>query len=247
LLDLTLFRHAPHHLKIKVYNDERWFLQDEGLSSLTPNHQGSIRFVDAFEKRIDGDATVPTFKLLHLLVPHGPYHLTPECARYIGPSISATRKFTNNAECALKLVDIILKRLREFGAYDSNTIVLVADHGTPIGFDPKGFGTPLHKNLRRAVPLLLIKPAGYRAAEGEELKIDNQPISQLEILELINQKAQLGLTIPPSKARTADGSRLFYNYAWAHDNWSSDVLPKSKTWIINGDSWNMDNWRGETP
>jgi hypothetical protein len=247
LLDLTLFRHAPHQLKVRIYNDEHWFLQNEGLNSLSPSHQGSIRFVEQFQGKIRGDAAQPTFKLLHLLVPHGPYNLTPECERYKGPSISPSRMFTYNARCALKLVDTVLERLKEAGVYDATTIVLLADHGTPIGFDLQGFGTPLHRNLRRAVPLLMVKPAGYRAPPGAELRVDTRPLSQLEILGLINDTAHLGLSVPPTQARTPEGGRFFHNYAWRHDNWSSDILPKSKTWVISGDSWNMDNWQAQKP
>ncbi len=247
LLDLTLFRHAPHSLKSRIYNNEQWFLQNDRLSSLAPTHRGSIRFVEQLKSKIRGDATQPTFKLLHLLVPHGPYNLTPECERYKGPSISPSRMFTYNARCALKLVDTILGRLKESGVYDATTIVLLADHGTPIGIDLPDFSTPLHRNLRRAVPLLMIKPAGYRAASHEELKVDNRPISQLEILGMINDVAQLGLSVPPTQARTPEGARLFHNYAWAHDNWSSDILPKSKTWVVSGDSWIMENWRAQEP
>lgn len=247
LLDLTFFRHAPHYLKIAIFNDEHWFLQNEGLSSLSPNHQSSIRFVDTFEKRINGDAQTPTFKLLHLLVPHGPYNLTPQCERYKGRSISANRMFANNVECALKLVKTLLERLKENGVYDSNAIIIVADHGTPIGFDNAGFGTPMHKSLRRAFPLLLVKPAHYRAPEGSLMTTDSRPLSQLELLGMISNLEKLDLQIPQSQARTESGDRLFHNYAWAHDNWSSDTLPKIKSWMVTGDSWNMDHWKPVNP
>jgi phosphoglycerol transferase MdoB-like AlkP superfamily enzyme len=232
---------------VKIYNDEHWFLQNEGLSSLSPSHRVSIRFVEHFESKIRGDATQPTFKLLHLLVPHGPYNLTPECERYKGPSIAPSRMFSYNARCALKLVGTIVQRLKESGVYESTTIVLVADHGTPIGIDLEGFGTPLHSNLRRSVPLLLIKPAGYRAGPNEEIKVDTRPLSQLEVVGLINDTARLGLSVPPTQARTPEGDRLFHNYGWRHDNWSSDILPTSKTWIVRGDSWNIENWRAQKP
>lgn len=247
LLDLTLFRHAPHYLKIKIYNNEKWFLQNEGLSSLIPNHQASIRFVDSFQSQINGSATQPTFKAIHLLVPHGPYHLTPECTRYIGPSMSAQRMFGSNVECAFNLVEKIFSKMKEQGVYDSTTIILVADHGTPIGFDQVSKGPPVHKNLRRAFPLLLIKPAGYHAGTADELKVDERQLSQLEILGLLNDMNSLGLHVPPSQARTATGERLFHNYAWVNDNWSSDTLPKVKTFAVKGESWNYDNWHPLTP
>ena len=247
LLDLTLFRHAPHYAKIKIYNNEKWFLQNEGLSSLIPNHQASIRFVDSFQGQINGNATQPSFKAIHLLVPHGPYHLTPECTRYIGPSMAAQRMFTSNVECAFTLLEKIFSRMKEHGVYDSTTIVLLADHGTPIGFDSVARGTPVHRNLRRAFPLLLIKPAGYRAAENEEVKIDERQLSQLEILGLLNETSSLGIRVPPTQARTEAGERLFHNYAWVNDNWSSDTLPKVKTFAVKGESWNYDNWRPLTP
>jgi hypothetical protein len=247
LLDLTLFRHAPHYLKIKIYNNEKWFLQNEGLSSLIPNHQASIRFVESFQGQINGNAQQPTFKAIHLLVPHGPYHLTPECSRYVGPSMTAQRMFGSNVECAFNLVGKIFERMKESDVYDSTTIVLVADHGTPIDFDRVSKGPPVHKNLRRAFPLLLIKPAGYRAGATDEIKTDDRQLSQLEILGLLNDVGSLGLHVPPTHARTDAGDRLFHNYAWVNDNWSSDTLPKVKSFAVKGESWNYDNWRALTP
>ena len=242
LLDLTLFRYAPHHLKIRIYNDERWFLQNEGTSSLIPNHRASIRFVESFHGKIVGDSAQPTFKAIHLLVPHGPYHLTPECTRYVGPGRSAQRMFASNVECAFKLIDKIFTKMKDAGVYDSTTIVIVADHGTPIGFDKVSKGKPVHKGLRRAFPLLLIKPAGYRASESEEIKIDERQLSQLEIVGLLNDLNSLGLRVAPTQARTESGDRLFHNYAWVNDNWSSDTLPKITTYGVRGESWNNDNW-----
>lgn len=247
LLDLTLFRHAPHYAKIKIYNHEKWFLQNDGRSSLIPNHKASIRFVESFQGQINGNATQPTFKAIHLLVPHGPYHLTPECTRYIGPSMSAQKMFGSNVECAFNLLEKIFSRMKESGVYDSTTIVLLADHGTPISFDQVSKGPPVHRNLRRAFPLLLIKPAGYRAGTNEEIKIDERQLSQLEILGLLNETSALGLKVPPPQSRTETGERLFHNYAWVNDNWSSDTLPKVKTFAVKGESWNYDNWRPLSP
>lgn len=262
LLDLTLFRHSPHFLKERIYNGEHWFLQNIGRPlpapipvglknvvqySISPSQETTFQFVDSFVSRLSNESTSPSFKFLHLMVPHGPYTTTAECAPYIGPKLTGPNRYVQQGICGIHLVNKIFEKLKAQGVYDTTTIVIVADHGTPVQFDFEEFGTPIEKKLRRAFPLLLVKPAGQPTPPREELTIDSRPLSQLEVLGLINDIEKLQFVIPETHARTPDGARLFHNYSWTTADWSSDVLPPIQTFEIRGDSWKTENWRQQTP
>lgn len=258
LLDLTLFRYSPHFLKKKIYDDSHWFLQNIGRVSpppipageknyvqysVTPSQELTFQFVDSFITRLSVDSATPSFKLLHLMVPHGPYTTNAECGPYVGPRLTGPNRYLNQGLCGMKLAKKIFAKLKEQGVYDSTTIIIVADHGTPLKFDFDEFGTSIDKKLRRAFPLLLVKPAGQSPSPSGELAIDPRPLSQLELLRIVNDIEKLNFIVPETHARTPEGARMFRNYSWSHADWSSDVLPPVKTFEVTGDSWRVENWK----
>ena len=236
LLDLSFFRYSPNLLKEIIYNNNLWFLQNDGLSKLDPNHRYSIEFADLFANQADNNSDRPTFKFLHFLIPHAPYTLNADCSALIGRKPALKNMYLNTADCALSLAEKIIAKVRDLGVYDQTTIFVIADHGTPVVLNNPGFGQLVHRNLHKAYPLLLVKPANYH---NSTLEINNQPKSVLDIVPLVNEIENLGLPNPQNNL----SKRKYYSYAWQHDNWFSDTLPKISEFEVSGDSWDFKSWK----
>lgn len=164
LLDVSLFRHAPHRLKPAVYNDQEW--RAMSLSKLSRNvHQASNGkdFLDRFTASLAIGRQPPVAKIIHVGIPHLPAVLDAEC-RWIGVQKESRQRYVDQTRCAVRLVEALLARLRALDVYDPMLIVIAADHGTVFpppsfeGFAPQPAAMPWL--VGRAMPLLLIKPPG---------------------------------------------------------------------------------------
>lgn len=192
LLDVSLFRHAPHRLKPAIYNHQQWRFQ--GLSKLSRNvHQASNGkdFLERFTAQLEVARTGPVFKIVHVGIPHLPAVLDADC-RWVGVGPEQRRFYVDQARCAIHLVESLLDRLRALGVLDDMLIVIAADHGT--FFMPRNFsGEPPYPAampwlIGRAMPLLLVKPPH---AHGP-LEISNLPSSITDVAATI--ASQLGLS-----------------------------------------------------
>ena len=173
LLDLSLFRHAPHGVKARVYRADRWLLQQwiearRGVAATAWRSFGDTVFLQEFASRITAAGDAPVYSFLHLITPHPPISTDAECV-YPGRRLRLTRAgYLAQARCALRAVRTLLDRLRDLGLYDRSAIIVTSDHGLalfPAADHPlRGIGSPAGRTLRivesDATPLLLIKPFG---------------------------------------------------------------------------------------
>ena len=137
LLNLSLFRHAPHPAKAYIYREGRWFLQaraargQEG-TELRRRPLGDATFVQEFANRITAGGDDPVYTFLHVITPHPPI-VTDEDCRYTGRRLRMSpANFRAQARCALRAVESLLARLRELDLYDRSAIVVTSDHGTTL-------------------------------------------------------------------------------------------------------------------
>ena len=174
LLDLSLFRHAPHDLKASVYNEQQWLLQPRvaarmEVEAATERAAGDIRFLREFAGRITPGVDDPVYALLHVIAPHPPIVVDADC-RYLGKRLPvSTDSFDAQARCALSGVQALLDSLRALDLYDRSAIVVTSDHGlaamTPDDHPLYGMRSPagpLDRIATDATPLLAIKPVGAR-------------------------------------------------------------------------------------
>ena len=173
LLDLSLFRHAPHGAKTGIYRDGQWFLQSRAArqreaAALPRQPLGDPAFLREFAGRITAGGDEPLYVFLHMLTPHPPIVTNANCA-YTDQRLRMTPgNFRAQARCALRMVETLLDRLRELDLYDRSAIVVTSDHGTtlfPRRYNPLAdIATPggisLHAVELFATPLLLVKPFG---------------------------------------------------------------------------------------
>ena len=178
LLDLSLFRQAPHAFKPHIYHDGLWFFQQRIASRRGPEATAAQPFGDAaflreFSNGITRGDDTPVYTLLHVITPHLPVVTDADCA-YAPKRAPIPEDFANQARCALSAVRTLLDRLRDLDLYDRSAIIVTSDHGltldliTPEDEHPlRGLRSPAGVTLPRieswATPLLLVKPF---AAEG---------------------------------------------------------------------------------
>ncbi len=227
LLDLSLFRHAPHGLKAGVYRDGQWRLQAGTTTrqGAAPKRAfGDAMFVQDFADRASVGGEAPLYVFLHVFTPHTPLVTDAECA-YTGRHMPLNLdNYLAQARCALRVVGLLLDRLRQLDLYDRSAIVVTSDHGTahfpqsdsPLAAVASPTGTSLHTLELNATPLLLVKPFG---AEGP-LRASDAPSAVVDLpatlLDLAGFPNTIGtgtsvLALDPARPR----ERTYAHHSWA--------------------------------
>ena len=176
MLDLSLFRHAPHALKPGIYRDQQWLFQQRIASRRGPEATaerpfGDVRFLREFATRVTVADAAPVYTLVHVLTPHVPVVTDADC-NYGLNKTPIPEDYANQARCALSAVQALFDRLRALDLYDRSAIIVTSDHGEdlfmpedqhPMGGMRSPAGVTLAKIEPFATPLLLVKPF---AAQG---------------------------------------------------------------------------------
>ena len=226
LLDLSLFRHAPHRLKADVYREGQWRLQAGTATrqGAAPKRAfGDAVFLQEFAERVTVGDGAPLYVFLHVFTPHTPLVTDAECT-YTGRHMPLTLdNYLAQARCALRVVGLVLDCLRQLDLYDRSAIVVTSDHGTarfpqsdsPLAAIASPTGTSLHVLELNATPLLLVKPFG---AEGP-LRTSDAPTQVVDLpatlLDLAGLPNTLGtgtsvLTLDPARRR----ERTYAHHSW---------------------------------
>ena len=234
LLDLSLFRHAPHGVKARIYRDDRWLFQQwiearRGAVATAWRSFGDTVFLQEFTSRITaaGDAPLNPASFLHLITPHPPISTDAECV-YPGRRLRLTRAgYLAQAQCALRVVRTLLDRLRDLGLYDRSAIIVTSDHGLalfPAADHPlRGIGSPAGRSLRTiesdATPLLLIKPFGAQGplqTSDAPTAITDLPATLLDLAGLPNtlETGTSALALDPARPR----ERTYAYHSWGGRN-----------------------------
>ena len=231
LLDLSLFRHAPHGMKAHVYRDRRWFLQawlarrqsEAGSPAELPF--SSVAFLSDFVERavVDGDA--PVYAFLHLITPHPPLVTDADCTYAGGPQAITRDAYIEQARCALAAVGALLDRLRDLDLYDRSAIVVTSDHGwdtfAPDDHPLRGIDTPagrLDRVATDASPLLLIKPVGSQGP----LEVSHAPTASTDVPATLLDLAGLPNTLERGTSALALDPAAIRERTYAHyglDTW----------------------------
>src|SRR5688572_5948909 len=234
LADLALFRHSPHVLKPWVYNDQSWRLQTRfGQSVDTPGRRylpvNGQAFLADYTSRVRVAHERPTYKYLHIGVPHWPVSLDANCG-YTGARPLRRSNYTDQARCGIRRVGEFLDKLRQLGLYDSSLIIISSDHGValpPNGFTGERdvFGGPLSEIAGSSLALLVVKPPH---ANGP-VRVSDAPSSISDIPATIVDT--LGLNNPFSGVSAlklderAPRPRQFAVYLWSSAEWKADFFP----------------------
>jgi hypothetical protein len=256
LADFALFRHSPHVLKPWIYNDQSWRLQTTfGQSGDTPGRRylpvNGQAFLADYTTRVRVAFDRPTYKYLHIGIPHWPVSVDGKC-NYIGAQSLRRPNYTAQARCGIRRVADFLDKLRELGLYDSSLIVISSDHG--VGLSPEGFksdrsvfGGPLGEIAGASLALLLVKPPQSKGP----VRVSEAPTAITDIPATIVHTLGLKNSFPGTSALTLDEHaprpRQFATYLWNAAQWQADFFPYMDLFTVDGKVVDGAAWRTDTP
>lgn len=243
LIDLSLFRIAPHFIKPFIYNNQKWLLLPffSGGDGMQFNYFKHKYFLNNLINNMTISREVSVYKYLHVMNTHNPMVVDVRC-QYAGRILGMNRKtLTVQSKCTLDILVRLFEKMKELGIYDKTLIVMHGDHGgwvpnhrsgQPIFF-PNGYQAP-NWVASLASPMLSIKLPG---ASG---KIQISPLlvslSDLPdtISDIMSWKVDFGhksiMKIKTGEMR----ERRFRFYGWRENEWMSDYPSLIQEYIIKG-------------
>ena len=253
MLDLTLFRHAPHLTRKAIYREDDWLLQ----TLFGTDQFGQQRYFahDRFLKTVTENAVVsrdqPVFKLFHLMSSHIPAVVKQDC-QYAGHTLPVNREnMSNQSLCALKRVNELFTKLKQLGIYDQTLIVLMSDHGawiapniTPIQPVEGGLFEYINPIVAAmAIPVMAIKLPQTNApfhSSHSPTTIPDLPATLAALLDLdADFPGENMLEIDENAVR--DREYLFYDWRW--NDWRAPFMGPMTHLIINGSPYDSASWR----
>ena len=257
LVDLSLFRHAPHVLKRWIYNDESWRLQTvlgtsgNGVAARRRHHAENGRaFLDDFVRRARVGRERPVYKFLHVGIPHLPLVLDAGCG-FTGVTALGREGYVDQATCAIGLVTRLLDRLRTLGVYEDSVIILSSDHGVgtfqedPAGDDASPL-VALPRIMGNARALLAVKAAG---ATGP-LRISDAPTTMTDVPATVMDLLGVAESGYPGRsalriAEHEDRERAYAWYRWEDADWRRQYLGRMDLFSIHGPMSDRESWTYE--
>jgi len=263
LIDLSLFRHLPHFVKIIIYNDQKWFLKHcytftkleffqyryQKISDLEYDKQlynyHDIRFIDQMKGSAIMDSDKKEFKFYHLQGPHAPIY-TDKDFNFIEGNISR-ENFKNQAIASLKIINLFTEKLKSIGAFDNSLIIIAGDHGGgnyKLSMKLDNGDLCDDYKISSGYPLLLIKPSG----SNNKFSINNKPVSLSDIAptilktENINTELNNSIFDPIKKEKTV---RKFYYFSYKKGSTRKGLryLNNLYEYEISGDANDINSWK----
>ena len=197
---LVICRFAPDLLKQRFWLNGTEFAELRAIKN--PDHQPFSDDTYKFYQGLQNDgislSDEKRFKVIHLNAVHFPYLIDAD-ANPIEPT-SDKNQAVDTARGTLKIVDAYLDAIKEQGAYDNSTIILLADHGY---YDPGVLTNPL----------IMVKKANTSC----DFTVSNAPVSHYDIHATIMDSLNLNTNDKYGKSmfNIEEGEqrdRIFYQY-----------------------------------
>lgn len=206
-------RAAPEFFRQEVHTTISKYLWD-GENAYSHYKKLSVPLVEKFLLDEKERADHGHYNYVHLILPHGPYVRSGDC------SIEEVTSYLEQAECATRLMKLIVAELKELDRYNNSIIVFQSDHGSiwePTTNNPiDQFPPTIEAEYRRLGhfispedflgimdALLLAKPSGTGVVE---LKESDLLVQLVDIPATVADLA--GVKIP-----NGDGRAIFSNYS----------------------------------
>ena len=243
LLDLSLFRHAPHGFKSRVYNDQAWLLESwysERRRARNARPSNHAAFLEEFAGRMTIGQDEPVYTFIHVALPHPPYVVDADCS-FIGSQPASRLSYAGQGRCALAVVQKLFDRLRTLGVYDRTVIVLTSDHGwnrLRPNHPLEGVKTPagnLDAVAVRAMPLLAVKPAGGSGplrTSYAPTAVTDIPATVLDLIGIPSDQlpGRSAFQIDPNVSRR----RTYAHHSWSNAAWGRQYLDLLHVFSIDG-------------
>ncbi len=272
VVNMVLFRLAPHFLKPWIYNDGE-FRIELNEPDLTANAESEICrltdadrrysksvkafdtvFADEFRLCAEVKSVLPVFRFFHLYGAHAPLRFDKDF-NFIGNQSIKRNYFKGQAHGTLKVLAELLELLKQKDIYDNSTIVVVGDHGEgeyPVGLNLEQTGLPVRSDqtaekvgenkIRGGIALTMVKPAGAR----ESMLISDAPVEVTDVMATVLD--DLGYNTDnvrgmPVYSIPEDSNRIRYHKYYQFGGWNVDYLLPLTEYEVSGFSWYENNWR----
>ena len=202
--NLWLFSNLPEPLREAV-GRRNWFagldeedlrlLQRQKLLNRSAQVTSHLGFQNILQKEKDLHE-YNRYNYIHLLIPHWPYNLRPDCSLEQGGAKTGP---VEQSKCALKLVEDFINLLKSLGRFERSMILIHGDHGAFFRVKNDALTAGARSRSQRA--LLLVKPFGGEAkrelavCEAETTLLD---IKRTFMWSLAGSRAGEGLSDPLS-------------------------------------------------
>lgn len=232
LMDLSLFRFAPHFLKRYVYNEYNWLLSNNEYKSveLGVGRKKRLPFSPALFANSEANIAEPVFHLFHFEGSHVPFNRTRNGA--LIPAKRTADAFIDKTAYALSQISALIKRLKAIDAFDDSLIIVAGDHGFSALEDWEdgniGKGTGMNA--------LLIKD--FRA--NGPLESSDVEMASAKLPGYIFRRLETSSsTVRPLAPETAATPRRFFvrhlrKERYVHDGYTE--------YIVLGHSWQDSSW-----
>lgn len=253
VLDLALFRLAPHPLKPWVYQNQQWLTQRLVTRSVLERfaYFAHNAFFAYITRHFSADRAAPVYKFFHVMTTHAPFVVNPDCSP-AGQVLPRTRETViAQSRCSLAFVVGLLNRMKQAGVYGDSLIVLMADHGghiAPERYRHEGFVTNgVQYDLRPdyvglATPLLAVKPPG---ATGP-FAVSPVRTSMTDVAATIAALAGLGGDMPGTSiwgpGYGLSGTRRFFGYEWSKMNPVHEYISGIEEYLVKGSAYDAKSW-----
>lgn len=265
LIDLSLFRSAPHFLKRHIYNEQLWFLVRLTAKYMPRWVKETVSTDRNFEANTFGAQAArgievtrgePTFKYYHVKGAHTPLTVNQDL-EFTGQTFPYSRSnYTAQAKASLRSMGLLFEELKRNGVFEQSLIVVAGDHGSG-GSEEMFFGTSLDSDVvaegrrlgtgrgfrrdkARGIPILLVKRSG---AAGP-LTTSDAPASLLDVPATVF--SELGIEASPtgtSLFELGPGTARTRRYgAFDFHHTKGDYVGPIVVYTIDGDSWQDDSW-----
>jgi hypothetical protein len=264
--NVTLFRYAPHPLKMRVYDDHRWLLRGEATAAASlpyaaaepfcapsPNQQAGRILQQQLLATATATSRQPTFKFLHFFTTHMPYFLAADGTQLTQQQAAAmteAQAVGPQSTAGLNQVLEILDRLDALGLREQTLVIVTGDHGSHLDLIPgvddvaKAAGRP---SPTRMLPLLLVRPLKATGA----LKVSEAPVSLTDIPATVVQAMGVAAAFPGAALgdvpEGAPRPRTCYDYTWKHDYWWEEYLPPMTAFEVTGAARDPASWGAGRP
>ena len=253
MLDLSLFRVAPHFIKKVIYNQQAWLISSRmlGASGLEFRHFSDHEFFRRFRDGSSLGRGDPVYKLIHLITPHPPFVVDERNLPAKIPLEVTRENFKRQSAFTLDRVVEYLDKLRTLAIYDDSTIIIQGDHGGAVPFklqDLSGQWIDSRKARLRmsgaALPLLLVKPA----QSWESLQISEAQVELNDLPETISVLLGLGRNFAGKNIfevkRDESRNRRYYRGMVRRDvSRKSGYFTALQEYIISGSVFQESSWR----
>jgi hypothetical protein len=239
LIDLALFRAAPHVLKPWIYREGQWWSPWRLRVDIPRTSNGLLELLADGAKPGAGR---PTVRFVHLFSSHAPATLDARCGAIEG--LQWTRPLAiGQARCAVAKLIGLLRSLRERGLYDQTAIFVIADHGA-------GLPRPGEFEIgAQASPLVMIKPLKARHSfrvDERVVGLGDLPATVCAISAACRWEKGADMLAGDAAGRVV--RYPYVSYKWT-TNWAAATIPFDSRFEVRGPPSRAESWhlQGEAP